>query len=193
MKLPEMRRTPALLLVVALGGCNFYYNTLPSPDDALKLVPYFDHMVKSQAVSPYQRADVPRYAIAGTVPIGRIERDWGEEFLRGVTTSADALVNPTLDLLGQTLAKGDTLFHTYCAVCHGPSGNQGGTVGPRMGAPSLMTASARGRSDGYLYSIIRYGRGVMSRYGDKIVRPEDRWAVVNYVRKLQADQPAGAN
>jgi hypothetical protein len=33
----------------------------------------------------------------------------------------------------------------------------------------------------------------MTRYGDKIARSEDRWAVVNYVRKLQADQPAGAN
>ena len=40
-----------------------------------------------------------------------------------------------------------------------------------MGAPSLLTARARGYSDGYLYSIMRYGRGVMPRYGDKIVRP----------------------
>jgi hypothetical protein len=58
-----------------------------------------------------------------------------------------------------------------------------------MNAPSLMTASARDRSDGYLYSIIRYGRGVMFRYGDKIPRPADRWAIVNYVRTLQAAQP----
>jgi hypothetical protein len=41
-------------------------------------------------------------------------------------------------------------------------------------------------SDGYLYAIVRYGRGVMGRYGDKIWLPSDRWAVVNYVRELQA-------
>jgi hypothetical protein len=29
----------------------------------------------------------------------------------------------------------------------------------------------------------------MPRYGDKIVRPDDRWAVVNYVRSLQAAAP----
>jgi mono/diheme cytochrome c family protein len=33
--------------------------------------------------------------------------------------------------------------------------------------------------------MVRYGRGLMPRYGDKI-RPADRWAIVNYVRVLQA-------
>jgi len=50
-----------------------------------------------------------------------------------------------------------------------------------------------------LYSIIRYGRGVMPRYGDK-VRRDARWEIVNYVRQLQAAAvavtpaaPGGAN
>jgi len=191
---PDRRAALAALLALGLGGCNWYYNTLPSPDDALKLVPYFDHMIKSQAVSPYQRADVPRYAVAGSVPVHRVERDWSAEW-PAVTTTADALVNPTLATAAETLARGDTLYHVYCAMCHGPAGALGGTVGPRVGAPSLMTPVARGRSDGYLYSVIRYGRGVMPRYGDKVVRPADRWAIVNYVRTLQADQPLppGAN
>lgn len=189
MRRPEMRATLAALVTLAVGGCNFYYNTLPSPDDALKLVPWFDHMIRSQAVHPYQRADVPRYTVAGTVPIDREERDWGAEW-PAVTTTADALPNPTAAFAAETLAKGDTLYGVYCSMCHGPAGNQGGTVGPRIGAPSLVTELARSRTDGYLYSVIRYGRGVMWRYGDKIPRPLDRWAVVNYVRKLQADHVA---
>lgn len=194
MRRPDRGILAAALLSLGLAGCNWYYNTLPSPDDALKLIPYFDHMIKSRAVAPYQRADIPRNTVAGSVPIHRIERDWGAEFARGVTTTADRLVNPVVP--GATiLARGDTLYATYCALCHGPQGGLGGTVGPRVGAPSLLTPSARDRSDGYLYSIIRYGRGVMARYGDKIVRPEDRWAVVHYVRQLQASQPlpAGGN
>jgi mono/diheme cytochrome c family protein len=192
MRQPERRGLLAVLLVAALGGCNFYYDKVPSPDDALKLVPWFDHMIQSRAISPYQRADVPRYTVAGSVPIHRRERDWGEEFARGVTTTADALVNPTLADPAATLAKGDTLFQVYCSMCHGPAGNLGGSISHLVGAPSLLTDLARGRSDGYLYSILRYGRGVMFRYGDKIVRPEDRWAVVNYVRQLQAQAtPAG--
>jgi mono/diheme cytochrome c family protein len=64
-------------------------------------------------------------------------------------------------------------------------------VGPKVGAPSLLTDKARAYSDGYLYSMIRYGRGVMPRYGDKVYRHEDRWAIVNYVRKLQRDAAGG--
>ncbi|MFN2316667.1 MAG: cytochrome c [Gemmatimonadales bacterium] len=192
MRQPERRGLLAVLLVAALGGCNFYYDKVPSPDDALKLVPWFDHMIKSQAIHPYQRADIPRHAVPGSVALHRLELDWRDEFARGVTTTADALANPTLGDVAATLAKGDTLFQVYCSMCHGPSGNLGGTISHLTGAPSLQTDLARGRSDGYLYSIIRYGRGVMGRYGDKIVRPEDRWAVVNYVRQLQAqDTPAG--
>ena len=62
-----------------------------------------------------------------------------------------------------------------------------------MGVPSLLTAQARGRSDGYVYGVVVHapamGRGLMPRYGDRI-RGSDRWDVVNYVRNLQAQQTA---
>jgi mono/diheme cytochrome c family protein len=88
-------------------------------------------------------------------------------------------------------AAGDTLYQNFCTVCHGPTGNADGTVSRQMGAPSLLTPRARAYTDGYLYSIIRYGRGVMPRYGDKLVVPAERWAVVSHVRKLQSQSPAG--
>lgn len=177
------RRLLAAAAVLLLGGCNWYYQTLPSPDDLMAAVPWFDHMIKSRAVHPYQRADIPRTTVPGTVPVSGGEADWRAEFAAANTASADRLVNPTVP--AETLARGDTLFLTYCAVCHGSGGAGNGTVGPRVGAPSLLTDRARGFSDGYLYSIIRYGRGVMPRYGDKVYHPADRWAIVNYVRRLQ--------
>ena len=87
-------------------------------------------------------------------------------------------------------ARGDTLYQTFCAVCHGTTGAGDGPVGPRVAAPPITSARAAGYSDGYLYSIIRYGRGVMPRYGDKIYAPLDRWAVVNHVRLLQGQTTA---
>ncbi len=81
------------------------------------------------------------------------------------------------------MRSGEELFITYCSVCHGPAGNGQGTV--RMGAPALNTAVVAGRSDGYLYSVVRYGRNLMPPYGDKIVRRDERWRVVDYVRSLQ--------
>ena len=178
-----VRRLLAAAAALVLGGCNWYYNTLPSPDDLMKAVPWFDHMIKSRAISPYQRGDVPRTTVPGTVPVTGGEADWRAEFAAANAATADRLVNPTVP--AETLARGDTLYHTFCAVCHGPAGAANGTVGPRMGAPSLLSDRARAFSDGYLYSIIRYGRGVMPRYGDK-VRGQSRWLIVNYLRALQA-------
>ena len=204
-----MRRDLRLALLTAVtlgvGGCEYYYNRVPSPDDLMHAVPWFDHMIGSKAVYPYQMAGIPRNAVPGTVPVGGAEGNWEAEFKSGNSATADALVNPfaggaadtaqapgpsVARVTGTVAARGDTLYHTFCAVCHGGTGDGKGPVGPRIGAPSLLTPQAVGRSDGYLYSIIRYGRGVMPRYGDKVYRPADRWAIVNYLRTLQSGAPA---
>ena len=52
--------------------------------------------------------------------------------------------------------------------------------------PATTRSPAIGYTDGYLYSITRYGRGIMGKYGDKITEQDDRWQVVNYVRQLQS-------
>lgn len=200
----DRRLAAAALALLALSGCNWWYNSVPSPDDAMKAVPWFDHMIKSRAVHPYQRSDIPRYAPKGAVPVGGpsqvvvSEPHWGigdpSQLTYGFDTlTANRLPNPTNPADPKLLAVGDTLFTTYCAMCHGYTGAGDGTVGKYIGAPSLLTARARGYTDGYLYGMVRYGRGVMPQYGDKIYRPEHRWAVVNYVRRLQQQAPvAGA-
>ena len=88
------RRLLAAAAVLLLGGCNWYYQTLPSPDDLMAAVPWFDHMIKSRAVHPYQRADIPRTTVPGTVPVSGGEADWRAEFATLNTTTADRLVNP---------------------------------------------------------------------------------------------------
>ena len=193
-----MAPRPSVVAAMALlaAGCNWYYDKLPSPDDLMKAIPWFDHMITSPAVHPYKGVrlaggkEVPRYTVKGTVPITGSEGDWGTGDPLKLqyafdTLAANRLANPTT--ASGTIAAGDTAYHTFCAVCHGPSGAGDGPVGPRLGAPSLLTAKARTYSDGYIYSLIRYGRGVMPLYGDKVWRPRDRWSVVNYLRKLQAD------
>lgn len=198
-----------LLALIALGtaGCEAWYNKVPSPDDLWYRIPWFDHMIAQRSVHPYETAAVPRNTPAGAVPITGGEADWSTEFLSGNATTADRLANPWAggaqpqqtasgpevpNIPASFEARGDTLYGTFCAVCHGFAADGKGSVGPRVGAPSLLTERARGFSDGYLYSIIRYGRGVMPRYGDKIYRVDDRWAVVSYLRTLQAAAPAPA-
>lgn len=202
-----MRRCRAALALLTLlsGACDTWYNRVPSPDDLWRVVPWFDQMIRSRYVHPYQTPAVPRYTPEGTVPITGGEPDWSSEWTTGKTTTANALKNPyTAGGSGGKWnpgpavpqvprdfdAAGDSLFQTFCAPCHGGAGDAKGPVSPRIGAPSLLTARARAYSDGYIYSIIRYGRGVMPRYGDKVYLPFDRWAIVNHMRKLQAQAPA---
>jgi mono/diheme cytochrome c family protein len=190
-----MRRKPLALalLLVGVAGCDRYYNDVPGPDDLMHIIPWFDAMIKQRSVRPYERADVPRYAVAGTVPVSGGEGDWSMGDPMNLSYAfdpavADKVANP---LAGQpATATGDTLYHTFCSVCHGQTGAGNGLVGVKLGALSLLTDKARGYTDGYLYSMIRYGRGVMPLYGDKI-RGTDRWQVVNYVRQLQGAVTAG--
>jgi mono/diheme cytochrome c family protein len=194
------------LVALAASACDWWYNDVPSPDDLWHITPWFDHMIVQKSVHPYSRLDVPRNTPEGTVPVSGGEPDWSAEWLQGKTTTADALKNPatgaagpvarhgaaTAEIPGSIDAEGDTLYQNFCATCHGPAGAGDGPVGRRIGAPPLLSARARGFSDGYIYSIIRYGRGIMPRYGDKVYDPTDRWAIVNHVRKLQAAAPPPA-
>ena len=194
------RLLPLALVTLFSGACDFYYYRLPSPDELWHVIPWFDHMVHARYIRPYETAHVPRYTPEGSVPVSGSEPDWSAEWVAGKTTTANALKNPltnsrppgpSVPLIRRDMeAAGDTLYQNFCSVCHGPTGNADGTVSRQMGAPSLLTPRARGYTDGYIYSIIRYGRGVMPRYGDKVAIPGERWAIVSHLRKLQAQSPA---
>jgi hypothetical protein len=83
-----------------------------------------------------------------------------------------------------SLATGRRYYQINCAVCHGPSGaGNGPAVRYGMPAPSLLTPITQKRADGYLYGIIRNGRGLMPNYNR--IEDRNRWDVVNYVRGLQ--------
>lgn len=182
MRRPERRARLALVLTLGVGACQFWYDKVPSPDDLMHVVPWFDAMIGSPSVHPYESGDIPRYTVPGTVPVTGGEADYEANWRAARVAEADALVNPTSRA---ATPAGDSTYQTFCATCHGSRGAGDGMVGRKMGAPSLLTDRARGFSEGYLYAIIRYGRGVMPRYGDKIFNPTLRWEVVNYLRMLQ--------
>ena len=84
----------------------------------------------------------------------------------------------------RSLKNGRMYYQINCAVCHGEAGKgDGPVVGKGVYPPPLIGASAEGRSDGYIWGIIRNGRGGMPSYNR--IEELDRWDVVNYVRGLQ--------
>lgn len=85
--------------------------------------------------------------------------------------------------------RGRDRFQIYCLPCHGALGDGNGiTKLYGMGAtPSYHDPRIRAQSDGEIFSIITLGKNTMLSYADKLT-PEDRWAVVAYVRALQRAQ-----
>ncbi len=58
--------------------------------------------------------------------------------------------------------------------------------------PSYHIARLRDAPDSHFYDVITNGYGVMYPYADRIA-PQDRWAIVAYIRALQLSQHAPAS
>jgi len=83
-----------------------------------------------------------------------------------------------------SLIAGRKHYQINCAVCHGDNGDGQGAA-TRFGFPAinLQTDLTKGRTDGYVFGMIRNGRGLMPPYNR--IEERDRWDVVNYLRALQ--------
>jgi mono/diheme cytochrome c family protein len=114
---------------------------------------------------------------------------------KGVVAQGDlaraqqASTPPSVDL--QLLSRGRQRYEIYCSPCHGLSGSGDGMIVRRgfPAPPSYHTARLRGATAQHIFDVISNGYGVMYAYGSR-VEPQDRWAIVAYVRALQQAQRA---
>ncbi len=85
------------------------------------------------------------------------------------------------------LQRGRQRFDIYCAPCHGRFGDGTGVIVQRgfPNPPSYYSEQIRNASNQTLYDVITRGYGVMYAYADRVA-PDDRWAIVAYIRALQA-------
>ena len=175
------RRCLLSALLLAASGCTTF-------DRAVGKVPWFTTMRDQVAIRPFEgpgRNGSPYFLPPeGSVPVT------GREDSLDIYTPAglrvvDAMKSP-VERTEASFARGKAIYEEYCVVCHGAQGMGDWTVAGKFGfVPNLTQDITQQRSDGYLYAIIRHGRGVMPRYGDKIRDRRDRWNVVDYVRRLQ--------
>jgi len=109
--------------------------------------------------------------------------------IESVEEAERVLENP-LKRTKANLEHGQKIFNTYCITCHGPRGlGDGPIVDPYPIPKSLQSADMLRWKDGHIYHVITKGQGIMPSYAQQIP-PEDRWAVIHYVRALQrAEHP----
>jgi mono/diheme cytochrome c family protein len=155
---------------------------------------WFPQMKWQKAVQAYEAVDFdgrvePFSPPEGTVPVGGIS----ERLDPLDEVAQSALPNPRPASL-ESLENGRLQFERYCVACHGPQGMGDGPVsmtgsvqGPLAGVLPLVVANAR--SDGHIYSTIRYGRRRMPSY--QRISSDDRWDIVNYIRYLNGQKGVG--
>jgi len=137
-------------------------------------------MVETPAVHHDEELRVPA---AGT-----LHRDGEVEVDRFL--AAMMLQNP-LPRDDATMTRGQRMFAIYCTACHGAGGRGDGPVAEYFAErpPTDLTSTrVRNQTDGYMYATLRNGGGNMPAYGHAI-SPEERWAIVHFVRTLQEPRP----
>jgi mono/diheme cytochrome c family protein len=183
--LPRLSRLAlAALLPLTLGGCDWFTDFKNQP----KIEPW-EPLSQEEGDTLRAPRGQPQYSVpvTGTFVAGY---QISYNALPNVIDSIAAVaVNPTAPSPA-SLLNGRKYYQINCAVCHGDTGAGNGPTtqqGYGMPAISIVTDLTKGRSDGYIYGMLRNGRGLMPTYNR--IEEMDRWDVVNYVRALQGRIP----
>lgn len=99
---------------------------------------------------------------------------------------ANKLVNP-YEASPAILAQGKMLYDINCKHCHGAKGAGDGLVADKYPGVANLTGDAiKGVSEGHIFHVITYGKGLMGSHGSQ-VNDEERWKIAKYVKQLQTN------
>jgi mono/diheme cytochrome c family protein len=129
-----------------------------------------------------------RPLVEGTVPRGQLRSD--EPLYTGKEQGKLVETFP-FPVTRAVMARGQERFNIFCSPCHDRVGTGLGTVVRRgyRAPPSFHMDRLRQAPAGYFFDVMTNGFGVMPDYAQQI-QPEDRWAIVAYIRALQLSQHA---
>lgn len=129
--------------------------------------------------------------------VGRNPQGWLPYSLPNDTVGlrlSNQLQNP-LEQSDAIIAQGKILYDTYCDHCHGAKGLGDGKVAEGVtvdglerkayaGVANLTGDALKNISEGHIFHVITYGKGLMMPHGSQI-NTEERWKIARYVKTLQ--------
>lgn len=138
-----------------------------------------DNMTRTARVMPGERNF--------SMPVGGLPRSGGQLFYSKEDREAAAARKNPVPATPESIRQGAALFAVYCTPCHGARGTGNGLVTSKFVAAADLTNPElqKSRTDGYWQSYLSVGGVVMPAYGEAL-SPDERWAVVNYLRTLAA-------
>ncbi len=129
-----------------------------------------------------------RPQVENTVARGQLHED--AYFYTGMQGAKEGDAMP-FPVTMEVLERGQERYNIYCTPCHSRVGNGAGMIVQRGYRPAgnfhtqrLMTAPL-----GHFFSVMTHGYGAMPDYAAQ-VSPQDRWAIVAYIKALQLSQNA---
>jgi len=161
---------PALALV--LGGCR-------------------NDMHQQAKIKPFREsAFFPDGASARALPEGTVARGFlrsDAALSRGQGPDGKFVEQIPVPLTRELLLRGQERFDIFCSPCHGRTGEGQGMIVQRgfKRPNSFHVDRLRAERAGYFFDVIANGFGQMSSYAAQVT-PEDRWAIVAWIRTLQA-------
>lgn len=173
-------RTPIILTVVLLAlllsGC---FNNMRDQ-------PRYEPLEVSQFFSDQRSA---RPLVDNTVPRGALIEE--RVFATGRTEDGDLVEDIPAEITADLLERGQERYDIFCSPCHGFDGFGEGMIVQRgfTPPPSFHSDRLRQSPAGHYFDVITNGFGQMFSYGYRI-QPDDRWAIVAYIRALQISQNA---
>jgi mono/diheme cytochrome c family protein len=89
----------------------------------------------------------------------------------------------------ETVLRGKERYEIFCSACHGLTGNGDGMIVRRgfRRAATFNDDRMRQAPVGHFFDAITNGWGAMPSYAPQIP-PQDRWAIIAYIRALQLSQ-----
>lgn len=118
------------------------------------------------------------------------EANWPMLPPAGIVARDDKPVPPPPVTLA-LLERGQQRFEIYCAPCHSRTGDGNGMIVQRgfPAPPSYNIERLREAPVQHFYEVITHGYGAMYPYAARVA-PADRWAIIAYIRALQASANA---
>jgi mono/diheme cytochrome c family protein len=89
----------------------------------------------------------------------------------------------------ETVRRGKERYEIFCSACHGLTGNGDGMIVRRgfRRAATFNDDRMRQAPVGHFFDAVTNGWGAMPSYAPQIP-PQDRWAIISYIRALQLSQ-----
>lgn len=183
----------AVVLTVSVMGFRGMRSTQPP----VEVFPDMDRQgkYKPQGQSAFfadGRADRPKPA--GTVPRGRDETGGADETylraddarFRGQNEDGSFVAQFPVEVTATMINRGRDRYMIYCAPCHGTLGDGNGITKQygMVATPTFHDDRIRAMPHGEIFNTITNGKNTMMPYGDKLT-PDERWAVIAYVRALE--------